>query len=240
MSDSQKGVGRGTRGTKHKLVIDKTVAGDSRRRSTNLAMAWIDYKKAYDSVPHSWILECLELFKIHPSIREFIATSMNHWKIRLVANNQDIDTANIQRGIYQGDILSPLLFCIALNPLSTLLAESKCAYRFKDGTTINHLFYIDDIKLYAKNEREIDSLIHLTRVFSDDIGMSFGLSKCAARCSQLASKGYTESHNQVASIVRRAICEWYGVSQPTEWWELPKKVIEPKFSGTSTSGQTSR
>ena len=53
MSDSQKSVGRGTRGAKHQLLIDKTVAGDSRRRSTNLAMVWIDYMKAFDSVPHS-------------------------------------------------------------------------------------------------------------------------------------------------------------------------------------------
>ena len=34
------------------------------------------------------------------------------------------------------------------------------------GTTINHLLYMDDIKLCAKNVQEIDSLIHLTRVFS--------------------------------------------------------------------------
>ena len=156
MDDSQKGVGRGARGAKNQVVIDKTVADNSRRRSTNLVMAWIDCKKANDSVPHSWILECLELYKIHPSTRELIATSMNHWKTRWVANNQDIDTVNIRRGIYQGDSLSPLLFCIALNPLSSLLAESKYAYRFKDGTTINHLFYMDDIKLYAKNEQEID------------------------------------------------------------------------------------
>ena len=24
-------------------------------------MAWIDYKKVYDFVPHSWILECLDM-----------------------------------------------------------------------------------------------------------------------------------------------------------------------------------
>jgi len=34
--------------------------GKSKRK--NLAMGWIDYKKAYDMIPHSWILECLELF----------------------------------------------------------------------------------------------------------------------------------------------------------------------------------
>ena len=66
----------------------------------------------------------------------------------------------------------------ALNGLSALLDKSTYGYRFKSGTTINHLLYMDDIKLYAKNEQDIDSLIHLTGVFSFDIGMTFGLAKC--------------------------------------------------------------
>ena len=37
---------------------------------------------------------------------------------------------------------------------------------------------MDDIKLYAKNEQDIDLLIHLTWVFSSDIGIKFGLAKC--------------------------------------------------------------
>ena len=37
---------------------------------------------------------------------------------------------------------------------------------------------MDAIKLYAKNEQDIDALLHLTRVFSSDIGMKFGLEKC--------------------------------------------------------------
>ena len=37
---------------------------------------------------------------------------------------------------------------------------------------------MDDIKLYAKNEQDINSLVHLTRVFSSDIAMTFGLAKC--------------------------------------------------------------
>ena len=37
---------------------------------------------------------------------------------------------------------------------------------------------MDDIKLYAKNEQDIDSLIHLTWVFSSDISMKLGLATC--------------------------------------------------------------
>ena len=94
------------------------------------------------------------------------------------ANGKNVATINNRRGIYQGDALSPLLFCICLNPLSHLLNETKYGYQFKSGNSISHLFYMDDIKLYAKKDRDIDSLIHLTRVFSGDIGMTFGIEKC--------------------------------------------------------------
>ena len=50
----------------------------------------------------------------------------------------------------------------------------------KDVCRINHLLFIDDLKLFAKNEKEIDSLVQTVRIFSDDIGMKFGLEKCAA------------------------------------------------------------
>ena len=62
--------------------------------------------------------------------------------------------------------------------MSALLDNSDYGYRFKIGTTINHLLYMDEIKLYAKNEQDIDSMIHLTRVFSYDINITLGLAKC--------------------------------------------------------------
>ena len=38
---------------------------------------------------------------------------------------------------------------------------------------------MDDLKLYAKSERELYSLIQTVRIFSDDVGMVFDLDKCA-------------------------------------------------------------
>ena len=38
--------------------------------------------------------------------------------------------------------------------------------------------YMDDIKLFAKNEKELETLIHLVRIYSQDIGMEFGIEKC--------------------------------------------------------------
>ena len=92
----------------------------------------------------------------------------------------------IRRGIFQGDSLSPLLFCMALNILSTELNRTGCGYRMSTGNgrtakrqLISHLLYMDDLKLYGRNPDQLDGLLHTVRTFSDDIRMKFGLDKCA-------------------------------------------------------------
>ena len=39
--------------------------------------------------------------------------------------------------------------------------------------------YMDDIKLFEKNEKELETLIHAARIYSQDIGMESGIEKCA-------------------------------------------------------------
>ena len=53
LPEKQKGCRKGSRGTDDLLYIDKAVIKEVMSRNNNLAMAWIDYKKAYDLVPNS-------------------------------------------------------------------------------------------------------------------------------------------------------------------------------------------
>ena len=39
--------------------------------------------------------------------------------------------------------------------------------------------FMDDLKLYYRSERGLDSLVQTVRVFSEDIGMEFDIEKCA-------------------------------------------------------------
>ena len=55
LPQEQKGYRKGSRGTNDLLYIDRAVIKEVKSRNKNLAMAWIDYKKTYDTVPHSWI-----------------------------------------------------------------------------------------------------------------------------------------------------------------------------------------
>ena len=44
---------------------------------------------------------------------------------------------------------------------------------------INHLLFVDNLKLYSRIEKGLDSLVQIVRVLSEDIGMEFGIEKCA-------------------------------------------------------------
>ena len=76
LPDEQKGCRRQKQGTKDQLLIDKTVIWNCRRRLTNLAMGWIDYKKVNDMIPHSWILKCLKIFGIASNITALLEKAM--------------------------------------------------------------------------------------------------------------------------------------------------------------------
>ena len=42
----------------------------------------------------------------------------------------------------------------------------------------NHSLFMDDLKLFSKNEKQMDTLVRTVHVFSTDIGMMFGMKKC--------------------------------------------------------------
>ena len=65
-------------------------------------------------------------------------------------------------------------------PLNHLLRKCTAGYKLsRSQERVNYLMYMDDIKLFAKNEKELETLIHTVRIYSRDIGMEFGIEKCA-------------------------------------------------------------
>ena len=116
--EEQRGCTRNSYGCKDQLLLNKIE--DCKKKKKNLSMAWIDYRKAYDSVRHEWILKTLQMYRFNEKLIKFMEASMSNWKttMKLFYNDGCITTDQIwiKRGIFQGDSLSPLLFCLALVP----------------------------------------------------------------------------------------------------------------------------
>ena len=98
---------------------------------------------------------------------------LNHTK-----ESMKSDKININGGIFQGDFLSPLLFCLSLIPLTNEHNNFKYGYEIYEKI-INHLFYINVLKVFAKNDKKLWGLLSTMKQFSNDICMEFRMDKCA-------------------------------------------------------------
>ena len=75
---------------------------------------------------------------------------MKNWLLELT-EGKTLTEVKIQKGIFQGDALSPFLFVIAMISFNNLPRKRTGGYEFtKLQEKINHFVYIDDIKLLAK------------------------------------------------------------------------------------------
>ena len=134
MKESKKG------GVVYQLLIDKTILKNCRKAKRILAIGFIDNKKAYDMVPHSWLKETLKMAGVADKIRRLLSRNMYNWKTVLKSNGDTLGEVSIQRRIFQGDSLSPLLFIIVLITLPLTLNNTNYGYLLSKVTPINHLF----------------------------------------------------------------------------------------------------
>ena len=91
------------------------------------------------------------MYKISIEVIKFIEHTKENGRFEPTAGGKRLIDVKIQRGILQGDTLSPLLLVIVINPLNYILKKCIGGYKLhKSQEKINHLMYMDDIKLFAK------------------------------------------------------------------------------------------
>ena len=65
-------------------------------------------------------------------------------------------------------------------PLSLILKDQDKGFKFgNNGEQINHLLFMDDLKLYASSENDLNVLVNEVYAYSSDICMEMGMDKCA-------------------------------------------------------------
>ena len=76
---NRKDAGGRAKGQRTNSLLTELFLEIAKHKHNNLAMAWIDYKKAFDMVPHSWIIESLKLAQLAPNVVDFVGRSMKSW-----------------------------------------------------------------------------------------------------------------------------------------------------------------
>ena len=100
---------------------------------------------------------------------------MENWRVKSILGGQTLAEVKIQRGIFQRDSFSPLLFVIARMPLN----HRRGGWKFsKSQENINHLMYID-VKMYLqKMKKNWRTWYKRLNIYILDLGRKFGIEKC--------------------------------------------------------------
>ena len=136
---------------------------------------FLDASKAYDRVNH-WTL-CKKLLKSSVSI-PVVRVLMLWYSKQEVCIRWRIEMSyfNISNGVRQGGILSPFLFALYMNDLSSLLKTSRIGCHICDAC-INHVFYVDDLCLMAPCAIALQELINICRSHSIKINLKCNATK---------------------------------------------------------------
>ena len=109
----------------------------------------------------------------------------------------------------------------------------------KSQEKINHLLYMHDNKLFSKNEKELETLIQIMRIYIQDIGMEFDIEKCAKQIMKSRKRHITEgielpNQEKIRTFRSKESNKYLGIFEA----DTIKQVEWKKKSKNSISGES--
>lgn len=140
-----------------------------------LYLGFIDYSKAFDSISHISIWNALNEFKVNQKYINIIKNIYAHSTSRVRLETKG-NPFKIERGVRQGDPLSPKLFIAVLEHIFKNLQWKNRGITL-NGKHLNHLRFADDIVLLAESAKELEGMMCELDVVSNEVGLQMNANK---------------------------------------------------------------
>ena len=126
-------------------------------------VVYLDFRKAFDSVPHSKLLSKLRSYGITGTLWRWFDAYLNNrtQSMYVRINNTLSHSVNVTSGVPQGSILGPLLFVLYINDLSNCLSSTLPFIYADDTKCIKAISTIDDSRLITSSDLLLPILICL-------------------------------------------------------------------------------
>ena len=234
-----------TLGAKEAIIFDRVINREVKMYKRNFYVGWTDVRKAYDSVFQEFIIEMLNFIKAPKWIIGWLKEAMRTWRTILqVKEGKQFKLSReieIDCGIFQGDSLSPTLFCIALMIVSFIVRNLKLGY--VPGPPSNretkkmktHGLLMDGLKIYTSGKTQLEKVMKEVKVVMKSIGLSLGMDKCAILAVERGKVKPTEdivlSEDQIIEALEdNKLYTYLGMAQREDCVDsLIKETVKKEF-----------
>ena len=154
----------------------KNIASCRREEGKPTYMAFLDFRKAFDTVWRDGLLYAAWNIGIRGTLWKLIDNMYANVQAKVKFGSIETEFFNSDEGVKQGCVLSPILFCIYINEFTKLLRSHKLGIQFCN-VQMGSLFWADDIVLLANDEHELQRMLDLAATFADRWKLSFNHDK---------------------------------------------------------------
>ena len=147
-----------------------------------LYMMFIDYRKAFDSIEYNAVWKSLQDQGVHWQLIRILMDIYGKGKNAILMNGEEVEI-NIEKGVRQGDTLSPILFTATLRSVFLKLKWEDKGLNI-NGERLSNLLFADDIVLFAQSKDELVEMARELEKASLKVGLQINASKTVAMTSE--------------------------------------------------------
>ncbi|CAG9133026.1 unnamed protein product [Plutella xylostella] len=141
-----------------------------------LCLAFVDYEKAFDSIELWAMLQSLQRCHIDYRYIEVLRCMYNAATMSVRLHEHSTKPIQLQRGVRQGDVISPKLFTCALEDVFKLVEWKRLGINV-NGEYISHLRFADDIVIMAETLEELGEMLTDLNDASKQVGLKMNMDK---------------------------------------------------------------
>ena len=142
---------------------------DTVDKNEDIDIAYLDFSKAFDKVPHRRLIYKLESYGISGYLMKWIREWLSDRKQRVVLNGYKSEWKTVTSGVPQGSVLGPLLFIVYINDID--IGINGKISKFADDTKLANIASLSGCQ---KMQNDLDKLV----AWADKWQMEFNYSKC--------------------------------------------------------------
>lgn len=151
----------------------------------------MDISKAYDRVSWSFLESIMLKMGFEPRWVKWMIMCVNSVEYNVLMNHEEVGPIIPERGLRQGDPLSPYLYILCAEGLSSLIRSAERRGLIhgvkicRGAPVISHLLFADDsFPFFQANEREVSVMKHLLFVDESATGQAINYQKSEIQFSK--------------------------------------------------------